>query len=357
MINEEPNCVEKSRVELVFPEKYQLLVDKKETEIAIKEIKTVFEKELSKTLNLMRVTSPRFVRAGTGVNDDLNGIERPVSFTVEDAGGIKAEIVHSLAKWKRMTLADYRFKLGEGLYANMDAIRAQEVLDNLHSVYVDQWDWELIIGEKDRSLDFLKGVVRKIYEAMRETERQICRQIPSISPALAEEITFVHTEDLVEEYPGLSPREREDEICKKHGSVFIIGIGGNLKDGKPHDGRAPDYDDWSTETESGYRGLNGDILVWYPLLNRALEISSMGIRVDPEALKKQLEIAGNTDRINLPWHRKLLNGELPLTVGGGIGQSRLCMLILKKAHIGEVQSSIWPDEMIEQFRLFGIQLL
>ncbi|MFX1532657.1 MAG: aspartate--ammonia ligase [Promethearchaeota archaeon] len=350
--------MEYKKSQLVIPEVYKSLLDIKETQKAIKQIKDFFQLDLAKKLNLTRVTAPRFVKSGTGINDDLNGVEIPVSFIVEGAGTVKAEIVQSLAKWKRMALADYGFKYGEGLYTDMDAIRAQEELDNLHSVYVDQWDWERIISKDERSLKFLKEIVREIYKVIKASEQLIYQEYPQIPPILPDKITFIHSEDLYEMYPDLTPKEREDLVCKKYGAVFLIGIGGQLKDGKPHDGRAPDYDDWSepTTTEK-YRGLNGDIIIWYPILETAFEISSMGIRVDIEALERQLKITGDTERKELMWHKKLLSGELPLTIGGGIGQSRLCMFLLRKAHIGEVQCGVWPEEMIDKCKEKGIILL
>ncbi|MFX0061780.1 MAG: aspartate--ammonia ligase [Candidatus Hermodarchaeota archaeon] len=349
--------MEYRKSQLFIPEGYKSLLDIKETQKAIKQIKDFFQLNLAEKLNLTRVTAPRFVKSGTGINDDLNGVEIPVSFIVEGADMVKAEIVHSLAKWKRMALVDYGFKHGEGLYTDMDAIRAQEELDNLHSVYVDQWDWERIISKDERSLAFLKKIVREIYKVIKITERVMHQAYPQITPILPEEIAFIHSEDLCEMYPDLTPKEREDLVCKNYGAVFLIGIGGQLKDGKPHDGRAPDYDDWSMPTKTHYRGLNGDILVWYPLLETAFEISSMGIRVDMEALERQLKISGDTERKKLLWHKKLLSGELPLTIGGGIGQSRLCMFLLRKVHIGEVQCGIWPEEMIDKCREKGVILL
>ena len=312
---------------------------------------------LSLELNLTRVTAPMFVMTGTGINDNLNGIERPVSFEVKSMNNAKAEIVHSLAKWKRLMLSDYQFRQGQGLYTDMNAIRADEDLDNLHSLYVDQWDWELVVSEQERQLDFLKKIVSKIYDVIRRTELFIAQEYTTIQPILPEEITFIHSEDLEAEYPDLSPPERETAVCKKYGAVFVIGIGGELKNGEPHDGRAPDYDDWSTPTVGRNRGLNGDILVYYPLFDRAYELSSMGIRVDPAALMRQLEISGSLDRKELYFHKRLLSGELPLSIGGGVGQSRLCMLYLRKAHIGEIQASIWPDDMIEKCRENNIRLL
>jgi len=345
------------KTNLIIPERYQPLLNLKETEKAIRLIKEFFQINLAVELNLIRVTAPLFVKAGTGINDDLNGIEKPVSFRIKSMENIGVEIVQSLAKWKRMMLADYGFKNGEGLYTDMNAIRPDEILDNLHSIYVDQWDWERVISKEERNLTFLKAIVRKIYEVIKRTEKYISQQNDFIKPILAEEITFIHSEELVQKFPDLTPMEREKAICKEHGSVFLIGIGGKLKDGQPHDGRAPDYDDWSTATINGYKGLNGDILVYYPILNMAYELSSMGIRVDQIALKRQLQITGNVDREKLFFHKRLLNGELPLSIGGGIGQSRLCMFYLRKAHIGEIQASIWHEEMIQKCKENNIFLL
>lgn len=340
------------------PESYKSVLSLRETEKAIKLIKDFFQINLAKEINLQRVSAPRFVRTGTGVNDDLNGVERKVSFQLKYDPSINAEIVFSLAKWKRMALADYGFKLGEGLYTDMDAIRPdEEVLDNLHSIYVDQWDWEVAISKEDRNLDFLKQIVRKIYKVMKDTEKMIYEKYPEIKPVLPEDITFVHTENLVEKYPDLSPAEREDKTVKEHGAVFVVGIGGKLKDGKIHDGRAPDYDDWSTPTKDGKKGLNGDIIIWNPVIEKAFEISSMGIRVDEKTLLRQLEIRNLEERKNLEWHKRLLNGEFPECVGGGIGQSRLCMFFLRKAHVGEVQASLWPEDIIEHCKNNNINLL
>ena len=298
------------------------------------------------------------MRKDTGVNDDLSGIERKVSFRVKYDPSINAEVVFSLAKWKRMALTDYGFNVGEGLYCDMDAIRPdEETLDNLHSVYVDQWDWELAIRRENRNPDFLKGIVNKIYRVMKDTEEVICGRYPEIKPILPEDITFVHTEDLLRQYPSLISAERENKIANKYGAAFLIGIGGELKDGKSHDGRAPDYDDWSTPTPNGKKGLNGDIIVWNPVLERAFEISSMGIRVDKEAMLRQLKIKNAEDRLRLEWHKRLLAGEFPECIGGGIGQSRLCMFFLRKAHIGEVQASIWPDEITRYCKSNNIKLL
>lgn len=340
------------------PESYKSFLDLRETERAIKLVKDFFEKRLAEELNLQRVSAPRFVRKDTGINDDLTGIEKKVSFQVKYDPSINAEIVFSLAKWKRMALADYGFNIGEGLYCDMDAIRPdEEVLDNLHSVYVDQWDWELAIRKEDRNLDFLKVIVKKIYEVMKATEKMVYEKYPEIKPVLPDDITFMHTEDLIEQYSDLTPAEREEKITKKYGAVFLIGIGGKLKDSTIHDDRAPDYDDWSTPTTDGKKGLNGDIIVWNPVLEKAFEISSMGIRIDKEAMLKQLKIRNAEGRLNLEWHKRLLAGEFPECVGGGIGQSRLCMFFLRKAHIGEVQASIWPDDMKEYCKEKGIGLL
>jgi aspartate--ammonia ligase len=329
----------------------------RDTNKAIYFIKQFFQEELAHELNLSRVTAPIFVREGTGVNDDLNGIERPVSFAVKSDGGSKAVIVHSLAKWKRMALGSYGFLPGEGLYTDMNAIRADEELDALHSLYVDQWDWERVITKEDRNIDFLKMIVRKIYKTILHTEQELSARYAQIKPSLPVDIYFVHAEELEALYPKLSRKEREHEICKKYGAVFLIGVGGDLKDGEPHDGRAPDYDDWSTSTHGGFKGLNGDILVWNPVLKSAFEISSMGIRVDKVAMETQLKITGKEDRKNLMFHKMLLDGKLPLSIGGGIGQSRLCMFLLRKAHIGEVQVSLWPDAMVMECIDKGIMLL
>ncbi len=309
-------------------------------------------------MNLQRVSAPLFVRKGSGVNDDLNGVEAKATFRIKDDNDSEAECLFSLAKWKRMVLADYGFGPGEGLYTDMNAIRPdEECLDNLHSVYVDQWDWERVISKAERNLDFLKEIVRTIYGVLRETDAVVCERYLHIEPLLPPEITFVHSEELLERWPELGPRQREDKITEELGAVFVIGIGGELADGSLHDGRAPDYDDWITPTGNGSRGLNGDILLWYPLLNRAFEISSMGIRVDPDSLRKQLEIRGAQERCEYEWHRRLLAGELPLSIGGGIGQSRLCMFFLRKLHVGEVHASVWPADMIAKCREAGIMLL
>ncbi len=339
-----------------IPENHQSILDVKETEKAIKLIKDFFQINLAEALNLERVTAPLFVKAGTGINDDLKGVERPISFYIKNMNNTKAEIVQSLAKWKRLTLANLKMNPGEGIYTDMNAIRPDEILDDLHSLYVDQWDWEKVISKEERNLEFLINIVRKIYQVLKRTEYIINKQYPEIKPILPEEIYFFHSEELEKIYPHFTPIEREYAICKEYGAVFIIGIGAPLENGYPHDGRAPDYDDWTTPTEKGL-GLNGDIIVWYPVLEKAFEISSMGIRVDQQVLEKQLEMTGTTERKELFFHKKLLKGELPLTIGGGIGQSRLCMLFLRKAHIGEIQSSIWPDAMTEDCRKNNIFLL
>lgn len=342
---------------LIKPTGYKALLDTKQTEQAIKQIKDFFQENLSTELRLSRVTAPLFVLQGLGINDDLNGVERPVTFPIKDLGDAKAEVVHSLAKWKRLTLAEYHIEPGYGIYTDMNAIRADEELDNLHSLYVDQWDWEAVITQEERTLSYLKNVVERIYAAILRTEYLTCETYKEIKPFLPRKIHFIHSEELLQMYPNLSPKEREDAICKKYGAVFIIGIGGKLSDGKKHDGRAPDYDDWSTVAEDGRAGLNGDILIWYPVLERSFELSSMGIRVDQEALLRQLKLEGKEDRKQLFFHRQLLDGRLPLSIGGGIGQSRLCMVMLHKAHIGEIQASIWPDDMRAQCAQLGMPLI
>jgi len=346
-----------SNGKLTIPQGYGSHLDLRETESAIKYIKDFFQTNLAQELNLSRVSAPLFVLSGTGVNDHLNGVEKPVSFSVKDIEE-KAEIVQSLAKWKRAALADYGFQHGEGLYTDMNAIRPDEYLDNLHSIYVDQWDWERIVTQEERNLDFLKHIVKKIYKVIKMTENKVCHKYPQISGHyLPDEIYFIHSEELEEKYPDLTPKERENAICKEKGAVFVIGIGAKLKNGEPHDGRAADYDDWSTPTGEKTRGLNGDIIVWYPLLHCAFELSSMGIRVDKDSLMQQLKIKGEEYKVKLHFHQRLLRQELPLTIGGGIGQSRLCMLFLRKAHIGEVQASIWHEEIREYCQKNNIFLL
>lgn len=342
---------------LIKPTGYKALLDLWQTEQGIKLIKEFFQQNLSTELRLRRVTAPLFVLQGLGINDDLNGVERAVTFPIKDLDDRRAEVVHSLAKWKRLTLAEYGIEPGYGIYTDMNAIRADEELDNLHSLYVDQWDWEMTISKEDRTLDFLKCVVRRIYSAILRTEFLACETYPQLKPFLPRDIHFIHSEELRAIYPDKSPKEREDEICKKYGAVFIMGIGGKLSDGKKHDGRAPDYDDWTTPNSDGFLGLNGDILIWYPVLGRSIELSSMGIRVDKEALLRQLELEGQQQREELYFHKQLLNGTLPLSIGGGIGQSRLCMVMLQKAHIGEIQASIWPDEQRKEAKENGMNLI
>ena len=342
---------------LIIPKNYKQKLLPETTEVAIKMVKDAFQKRLSESLNLRRVTAPLFVLKGTGLNDDLNGVERPVSFKIKDMGDKTAEVVHSLAKWKRMKLGAYGIAPGYGLYTDMNAIRSDEELDNLHSLYVDQWDWEQTIKKEDRNLEYLKNTVNKIYQAIRQTERDVYAQFPHITPRLPEEIKFIHAQELLDRYPDLSPKEREKEALKEYGAIFLIGIGAPLSNGEPHDGRAPDYDDWISDNSDGQLGLNGDIIVYDSVLDTAFELSSMGIRVSPESLDQQLEIRGEQHRKNLPFHQSLLSGELPYSIGGGIGQSRLCMFLLQKAHIGEVQASIWPEEQRIKCKQAGIDLL
>jgi aspartate--ammonia ligase len=342
---------------LILPKNYKSILDLKRTEKAIKLVKDTLQENLSSELKLRRVTAPLFVLKGTGINDDLNGIERKVTFPIKDLDGREAEVVNSLAKWKRMALADYGIEHGYGIYTDMNAIRPDEELDNLHSLYVDQWDWERVISEKERNLDFLKWIVRKIHEVLKRTEYIIYENYPEIPPILPDEIKFIHAEELQALYPHLTPKRRETEFVKKHGAIFVIGIGGELADGKSHDGRAPDYDDWITPAGNGFKGLNGDIILWHPVLEVAFEISSMGIRVNKESLLKQLELTGTTNRKELLFHKRLLNDELPLCIGGGIGQSRLCMYYLRKIHVGEIQSGIWPKRMLEDCKEHGIDLI
>ncbi len=305
-----------------------------QTERALKEIKTIFEKELSEALNLTRISAPLFVSRESGLNDDLNGVERPVSFDVKATGEV-AEVVHSLAKWKRYALAKYRFGVRFGLYTDMNAIRRDEDLDNLHSVYVDQWDWEAVIRRDDRTIEFLQATVKKIYAALQATAHAICTEYPALDNYLSDEIGFVTTQQLEDIYPDLTPKQRETAYVREHGSTFVMQIGGKLRSGKKHDGRAPDYDDWS---------LNGDIILYYPVLDCAFEVSSMGIRVDEKSLVSQLKEENCLGRLEYPFHKALEAGELPLTMGGGIGQSRLCMFLLNKMHIGEVQVSLWDEK-------------
>ena len=329
------------------PSGYSSLLDVRQTEVAIKKVKDFFERDLAIQLNLTRVSAPLFVRSDSGLNDTLNGVERPVAFDMKDYDG-EVEIVQSLAKWKRQALCAYGFEPGEGLYTDMNAIRRDEDTDNLHSVFVDQWDWEKIITADDRNADTLKTAVRAIYSSLRHTERYIAEEYDFVGKFLPDDISFVTTQELEDMYPDLTPKERENEIARQKGAVFIMQIGGKLRSGDIHDGRAPDYDDWS---------LNGDIVVYYPLLDMAFELSSMGIRVDAEALMRQLEERGCPERASLPFQKALLNNELPLTMGGGIGQSRMCMFFLRKAHVGEVQASVWPESTVKMCRENGIHLL
>jgi aspartate--ammonia ligase len=333
---------------LVIPNDYSSALNARETETAIKFIKDTFQGELAKAMNLQRVSAPLFVRPETGLNDNLNGVERPVNFDAPCIGGVNLEIVHSLAKWKRLILGKYGFMPGEGLYTDMNAIRRDEDVDNLHSMYVDQWDWEAVIEKKDRELATLKNAVRKIYAAMCRTQKAVCDKFDGISNCFPEEISFVTTQELENMYPDDIPKERENKYLREHGAACIMQIGKVLESGMRHDGRAPDYDDWE---------LNADIVIYYPLLDCAFELSSMGIRVDENSLVSQIEEADCLDRLKLDFHKMILNKELPYTIGGGIGQSRLCMCMLNKAHIGEVQQSVWPNDMIKQCRISGINLM
>lgn len=342
---------------LIEPKNYKPLLNARETEQGIKVIKEFFQENLATALRLRRVTGPLFVPCGLGINDDLSGKERPVSFKMKDLGDAEAEVVHSLAKWKRLTLAVQKVEPGYGIYTDMNAIRADEELGNLHSLYVDQWDWERTMRPEERTREYLERTVQKIYAAMLRTEFLVCERFPMLEPQLPEEVFFIHSEELRRLYPQATPKEREQLITRSYGAVFIVGIGGKLGDGQPHDLRAPDYDDYSTLGADGLAGLNGDLLVWNKVLDCAVEISSMGIRVDREALLRQLQESGQQERAELYFHRALLEGELPLSVGGGIGQSRLCMLYLQKAHIGEIQASIWPEEMRQRCKEMGFPLI
>jgi aspartate--ammonia ligase len=327
------------------------------TEEEIFFIKETFEKKLSAQLNLVKVSSPIAIPDGTGINDDLNGVEKPVSFSIKSIVNRKAVVVQSLAKWKRMKLRDYEIEPGSGILTDMRALRPDEDLSPIHSIYVDQWDWEKHILPEQRTLKYLKQTVEAIYDVLKSTEKDLFRRYTGFMPVLPDKIFFIHAEELLTQYPGMTVRQRENEIARKQRAVFIIGIGAGLSNGQPHDGRAPDYDDWSTINDDGFQGLNGDIIVWNPVLQSAFEISSMGIRVDPEALATQLEMRGCPERKNLLFHKMLLDNQLPLSIGGGIGQSRVCMLLLKKNHIGEVQAGIWPDSIIKKYTEAGINLL
>lgn len=340
-----------------FPDNYKSLISPRHTEKDIKFIKDTFESELSSGLYLSRVTSPLFVPKGSGINDDLNGVERPVTFPVLNMDNEEMEIVHSLAKWKRMALAEYNFLANTGLYTDMNAIRADDELDPIHSIYVDQWDWELVMEEGKRNLDYLKFVVNKIYRAIKRTEFLVSELFPMCQPTLPEEITFIHSQEALDRYPNLSSSEIEKELAKEYKAYFIIGIGYPLSNDKSHGGRAPDYDDWSTFNSDNYYGLNGDLIVWDSVRDEPMELSSMGIRVDSEALIRQLEITNTLERKELYWHKRLLNNDFPQTIGGGIGQSRLCMLLLQKAHIGEVQASVWPQYIHQEAQKHNIKLL
>ena len=332
---------------LIIPKDYNPVLNTRDTEIAIKLVKDFFERELARQLNLTRVSAPIMVTPQSGLNDNLNGVERPVDFDILETGE-RAEIVHSLAKWKRMALKTYGFAPGEGLYTDMNAIRRDEITDNIHSIFVDQWDWERILTPQERNEATLRAIVEKIYETLQATEDHVCAHYPHITPELPKRIAFVTTQELEDRFPDKTSKEREYLAAKEHGAVFLMGIGGALRSGKIHDGRAPDYDDWS---------LNGDILLYYKTLDISLELSSMGIRVDPAALRRQLEIRGCQERAKLPFQAALLRGELPQTIGGGIGQSRMCVYFLRKAHVGEVQASLWPADVMDACRKANIQLL
>ena len=343
------SCTGDQIMKITIPENYQPTLDVRHTQEAIKYIRDTFQREFGKEMNLSRVSAPLFVTKASGLNDNLNGIERPVSFDAQDLPGEKLEVVQSLAKWKRWALQKYHFEPGEGLYTNMNAIRRDELLDNLHSMYVDQWDWEKVINKEDRNIPTLESTVRTIFKVIKHMEHEVWYKYPEAVCHLADDVSFITAQELEDLYPDLSPKERENRIVKDKKCVFIIGIGSPLKrSGKPHDGRAPDYDDWS---------LNGDLLFYLPSLDQALEISSMGIRVDEESLVKQCKAAHCEGRLQLPYHQAILHHAVPYTIGGGIGQSRLCMLLLNKAHIGEVQASIWPDQMVSQCQEHNIHLL
>lgn len=342
------SCEEKTMNPTWIPEGYKSPLNTRETEVAIKCVKDFFEKELARQLNLTRVSAPIFIYPESGMNDTLNGVERPVKFGIKEQGDREVEVVHSLAKWKRFALKRYGFNPGEGLYTDMYAIRRDEDTDHLHSILVDQWDWERIITKEERNEETLKAIVRKVYRALKNTEKYMAIQYDYIEEMLPSEIFFITTQELEDMYPDLTPKDREREIVRLKGAVFLMKIGGALGSGEIHDGRAPDYDDWE---------LNGDIIVNYPLLDTAFELSSMGIRVDEESLVKQLEIRGCSERVELPFHKALLNGELPYTIGGGIGQARICMFYLRKAHIGEVIASVWPQEVVDAWEAKGVELL
>ena len=334
--------------QLILPNNYESQLNLHDTQLAIKMVKDFFQSMLAQRLNLTRVSAPLFVDAATGLNDNLNGYERPVAFDIKEQEDKSAEVVHSLAKWKRYALKKYGFELGEGIYTDMNAIRRDETTDNIHSIFVDQWDWEKIISRSDRNLEYLKDTVRTVYKCLRKTEQYMAIQFDYIDLTLPKDIFFITTQELEEMFPDSPPKEREYYITKAKGAVCLLQIGDKLASGEPHDGRAPDYDDWA---------LNADIIVYYPVLDIALELSSMGIRVDKKSLKEQLEKAGCPERAELPFQKAILNEQLPYTIGGGIGQSRICMFFLRKAHIGEVQSSLWPEEMVRTCEEHGIILL
>lgn len=343
---------------LIKPSNYiNILGGVENTEKAIKMVKDMFQANIAAQLTLLRVTAPMVVMKGTGLNDDLNGTERPVTFPIKDLNDASAEVVHSLAKWKRVKLGQMNVDPGRGIYTDMNALRPDEEMDNIHSIYVDQWDWERVIKPEDRNIAYLKKIVRRIYETIKVTENRLYVEFHNLPPQLPEDIYFISAEELLQTYPNLTPKEREDMIAKRYKAVFIMGIGGELSNGEQHDGRAADYDDWSTLNEEGFYGLNGDLIVWNDVLGRAFELSSMGIRVNKESMEYQLAIRSEEHKKILQFHSQLLSGELPLTIGGGIGQSRLCMFLLRKAHIGEIQSSIWSDEMRKECRNAGIELV
>ncbi|MEX2592321.1 MAG: aspartate--ammonia ligase [Anditalea sp.] len=337
--------------------KYKSVLNRRDTEKAIDLIKISFPSVLSEKLNLFKLSCPLVILDGTGINDDLNGIERPVRFPVKNQKDSNAVVVQSLAKWKRWQLAELKAEIGEGIITDMRALRPDEDYSAIHSIYVDQWDWEQCISPQERTLNYLKETVKSIYASLKETESLVYKTFKEITPILPREITFIHAEELLQQYPTLTPKQREYKVAKDYGAVFLIGIGGQLSHGKPHDGRAPDYDDWSSPNEEGYTGLNGDILVWNPILESSFELSSMGIRVDAATLLAQLEMAKAEDRKGLMFHKKLLNNEFPESIGGGIGQSRTCMFLLRKTHIGEVQAGVWPMEEIKKCEEAGISLM
>lgn len=345
-------------MKLIKPEGYSNILGSVEnTEKAIKLVKDMFQINLSAQLALLRVTAPMVVLQGMGLNDDLNGVERAVTFPIKDMDDARAEVVHSLAKWKRIKLAEMGVCAGRGIYTDMNALRPDEELDNTHSIYVDQWDWEMVISNEQRNVEFLKHIVKRIYESMKVTENRLYVEFSYIKPQLPEDIFFIHAQELLDMYPAMTAKERENAITMEKKAVFLMGIGCKLSSGEPHDGRAADYDDWSTPNSDGFNGLNGDILLWNPILESAFEVSSMGIRVDSDALRLQLEERGQMWKSELLFHKKLLSEQLPVTIGGGIGQSRLCMFFLRKAHIGEIQSSIWSDAMYEECEKAGIKLV